>query len=120
MARMRTNRTPGSRMSPDVLLDLADGRVTGTDHLTRALRQAIRGGRLPPGSRLPPSREFSETLLVARSTVSGAYGRLVAEGLLEARPGSGTWVREPPETAHGVGWGAHASLPGSSDLGPGF
>ncbi|MFG2333704.1 PLP-dependent aminotransferase family protein [Streptomyces sp. NPDC048604] len=60
--------------------------------VTRALREAVREGRLPPGSRLPPYRSLAADLGIARNTVAEAYAELVAEGWLTARQGSGTRV----------------------------
>ncbi|MEU0808902.1 PLP-dependent aminotransferase family protein [Streptomyces sp. NPDC005970] len=60
--------------------------------LTGALREAIRDGRLAPGTRLPPYRSLAADLGLARNTVAGAYAELVAEGWLTARQGSGTRV----------------------------
>ncbi|WP_073952468.1 MocR-like pyridoxine biosynthesis transcription factor PdxR, partial [Streptomyces kebangsaanensis] len=60
--------------------------------LIRALREAVRDGRLAPGTRLPPYRSLAADLGLARNTVAQAYGELVAEGWLVARQGSGTRV----------------------------
>ncbi|MEV8064559.1 PLP-dependent aminotransferase family protein [Streptomyces sp. NPDC085995] len=60
--------------------------------LTDALREAVRTGRLAPGTRLPSSRALALDLGVARNTVADAYADLVAEGWLTARQGSGTRV----------------------------
>nr|SBO99554.1 Transcriptional regulator, GntR family domain / Aspartate aminotransferase [Nonomuraea gerenzanensis] len=60
--------------------------------LEEALRQAVRDGRLPPGTRLPSSRALAGELRLSRGTVSAAYDQLVAEGYLTTRPGSGTQV----------------------------
>jgi GntR family transcriptional regulator / MocR family aminotransferase len=57
-----------------------------------ALRTAILEGALPPGTRLPSTRALSEQLAIARSTVADAYDQLQAEGYLEGRRGSGTYV----------------------------
>jgi GntR family transcriptional regulator/MocR family aminotransferase len=75
----------------DLHLDLsqAGARRAG---LEAALRDAVRDGRLPPGTRLPSTRSLATTLGVARGTVSAAYDPLVAEGYLSARTGSGTVV----------------------------
>ncbi|WP_430377068.1 PLP-dependent aminotransferase family protein [Streptomyces sp. B1-3] len=69
--------------------------------LTDALREAVRTGRLAPGTRLPSSRSLAADLGIARNTVADAYADLVAEGWLSARQGSGTRVAE-----RGVGVGA--------------
>ncbi|MFF7390296.1 PLP-dependent aminotransferase family protein [Streptomyces scabiei] len=65
--------------------------------LIRALREAVRGGRLRPGTRLPPYRSLAADLGVARNTVADAYAELVAEGWLTARQGSGTRVAQRVE-----------------------
>jgi GntR family transcriptional regulator/MocR family aminotransferase len=76
----------------DLHLDLgaAGGRRFA---LERALREAIRSGRLAPQARLPSTRVLAAELGLARNTVAAAYEQLVAEGYLEARVGSGTRVR---------------------------
>ncbi|MFS4096424.1 GntR family transcriptional regulator, partial [Streptomyces sp. AF1A] len=48
--------------------------------LTDALRDAVRTGRLAPGTRLPSSRSLAVDLGLARNTVAEAYADLVAEG----------------------------------------
>ncbi|MGW7526421.1 MocR-like pyridoxine biosynthesis transcription factor PdxR [Streptomyces sp. NPDC054783] len=65
--------------------------------LTRALREAVRSGRLAAGTRLPPYRSLAADLGVARNTVADAYAELVAEGWLTARQGSGTRVADRAE-----------------------
>ncbi|MGW2646037.1 MocR-like pyridoxine biosynthesis transcription factor PdxR [Streptomyces sp. NPDC001393] len=79
------------RIGVDLHLELAGpgGRRAA---LTRALREAVRSGRLAPGTRLPPYRSLAADLGVARNTVADAYAELVAEGWLTARQGSGTRV----------------------------
>ena len=64
--------------------------------LERALRDAIRDGRLSADSRLPPSRSLAADLGIARNTVAEAYAQLGAEGWLSARQGSGTRVADRP------------------------
>ncbi|OKI68793.1 MocR-like pyridoxine biosynthesis transcription factor PdxR [Micromonospora sp. CB01531] len=70
-------------------LDASGGRRAG---LERALRAAIRDGRLPPSARLPATRTLATELGLSRGTVSAAYDQLVAEGWLVARVGAGTEV----------------------------
>jgi GntR family transcriptional regulator/MocR family aminotransferase len=67
------------------------GRGVGA-RLTGQLRDAIAGGRLAAGTRLPSSRTLAADLGVARGVVVAAYEQLVAEGRLVARRGSGTLV----------------------------
>lgn len=71
----------------------AGGRRAG---LERAIREAIQGGRLAPGTRLPATRNLARELGVARGTVSAAYDQLLAEGYLSARRGAGTVVADVP------------------------
>lgn len=56
------------------------------------LRQAILGGRLRPGDRLPASRALADELDISRNTVLGAFEQLLSEGYLVMRGGSGTYV----------------------------
>ncbi len=67
------------------------GRRAG---LERALRDAVRSGRLPAGSTLPSSRALALDLGYARATVVAAYEQLSAEGYLATRAGVGTVVAE--------------------------
>jgi GntR family transcriptional regulator/MocR family aminotransferase len=76
----------------DVVIDGDDGTGEKTVRVYRALRAAIVDGRLPAGHRLPATRVLAADLGVARNSVATAYERLVAEGYLSARVGSGTFV----------------------------
>ena len=78
--------------SVDLHLDLAGSRIR--EALERALRDAARTGRLAPGLQLPSSRALAADLGLARNTVTDAYGQLIAEGWLTARPGAGTYVAD--------------------------
>ncbi len=62
------------------------------------MRQMIRHGALNIGDRLPPNRELAQSLGVNRSTVATAYDELLADGLIAARVGSGTYVAAVPST----------------------
>lgn len=92
--------------------------------LTDALREAVRTGRLAPGTRLPSSRSLAADLGVARNTVGEAYADLVAEGWLTARQGSGTRVAEravvppsgPARRPRVPARPAHNLVPGTPDL----
>src|SRR5690348_14868761 len=74
----------------DLHLDLSGTRVRAG--LESALRDAIRAGRLRPGTRLPSSRVLAADLGLARNTVAEVYSQLVAEGWLTAQTGAGTSV----------------------------
>ncbi len=64
------------------------------------IRDEIRRGELLEGEKLPSTRSLSEYLQVARSTVDFAYGQLVAEGYVEARPCRGYFVSHVEELFH--------------------
>ncbi|WP_151717651.1 MocR-like pyridoxine biosynthesis transcription factor PdxR [Gemmobacter serpentinus] len=57
-----------------------------------ALRGLIEAGRLPPGAKLPPSRDLAARLAIARGAVVAGYEMLLADGFAEARVGAGTYV----------------------------
>ncbi|MFE5663882.1 PLP-dependent aminotransferase family protein [Streptomyces niveus] len=91
-------RVTAVTVGADLHLELrGPGLRTG---LMDALREAVRTGRLTPGTRLPSSRTLAADLGMARNTVADAYAELVAEGWLTARQGSGTRVarRAAPRT----------------------
>jgi len=69
-----------------------DGRGPQYAQLTRAMKSAILDGRIVAGSRLPPTRELARELELSRTTVLAAYDQLRAEGFIDARVGSGSYV----------------------------
>jgi GntR family transcriptional regulator/MocR family aminotransferase len=64
------------------------------EQLAGQLRAAMRDGRLRAGERLPSSRTLAGLIGVSRMVVTEAYGQLYAEGWLEGRHGSGTFVSD--------------------------
>ncbi|MFJ2397600.1 PLP-dependent aminotransferase family protein [Streptomyces sp. NPDC087843] len=96
--------------------DVAAGRRAG---LERALRDAVREGRLAPGTRLPATRRLAAELGVSRGTAKAAYDQLVAEGYLTARQGSGTEVALLPAASLEAPEGAARARPPRLDLRPG-
>ena len=74
---------------------MLDGVGTLQAQLLRALKAAIADGGLDCGARLPPTRELARELGVSRNTVLTAYEQLRAEGFMEARTGSGSFVAMP-------------------------
>jgi GntR family transcriptional regulator/MocR family aminotransferase len=78
-----------------VELALAADRAGGeplTSQLAGQLREALTKGSLATGERLPSTRALADLLGVSRTVVTGAYAQLFAEGWLEGRHGSGTYV----------------------------
>ncbi len=58
-----------------------------------AIREAVADRTLRPDDALPPERELAAQFNVSRITIRKAIAGLVAEGVLETRHGSGTYVR---------------------------
>ncbi|MGW6931051.1 GntR family transcriptional regulator [Lentzea sp. NPDC054927] len=67
--------------------------------LGRQVREAMRLGWLQPGDRLPTVRDVVATSGVNANTVLKAYRELELAGLVEARQGSGTFVKTSLGTA---------------------
>jgi len=80
----------------ELLLTLARGEDREPLHaqLERQLREAIRGGRLTTGARLPATRVLAAELDVSRGVIVEAYAQLTAEGYLRTRRGAGTVVAD--------------------------
>ncbi len=77
----------------DLLINLnSQSRTPLQRQLYEALREAILGGRLAPGQRLPATRDMARSLGISRTTVTLTYEALTSEGYLEAQTGAGTFV----------------------------
>lgn len=63
------------------------------------LVEAMLDGRLAPGTTLPAERALAEQLGITRTSLRQAIARLEQAGLVEARHGFGTVVRDPSEAA---------------------
>lgn len=75
-----------------------DSQVPLIRQIYLELRRQILKGRLAAGQKLPATRAFAAQLQVSRNVVLEAYDQLIAEGYLEGRSGSGTYV------AQGAAW----------------
>jgi GntR family transcriptional regulator len=64
--------------------------------IVQQVRQALRMGLLEAGDKLPAVREVVAATAVNPNTVLKAYRDLEREGLIEARPGHGTFVLKRP------------------------
>ncbi|PXW39012.1 GntR family transcriptional regulator [Klebsiella oxytoca] len=62
--------------------------------LAQGIEAAIRDGSIAHGTKLPPHRILADKIGVTAGTVSRAYGELERMGLVVARTGDGTFVRE--------------------------
>jgi GntR family transcriptional regulator/MocR family aminotransferase len=81
-----------------------------TVQIVGQLRTAMTDGHLAAGERLPSTRALAATLGVSRTVVTGAYAQLFAEGWIEGRHGSGTYVADGASGAGG-GEGADGRAP---------
>ncbi|WBO20747.1 aminotransferase-like domain-containing protein [Sphingomonas abietis] len=76
-----------------MLVEATDGTLT--EQVMALVRTRIERRQLVSGARLPSVRAMAEAAGVSKSTVVEAYDRLVAEGAIRARPGSGFYVAAP-------------------------
>ena len=70
--------------------------TTLTDQTVRALQEAIKQGKFPPGSQLPSEMELLQMLGVSRTTLREALRILEEQRLIRKRRGLGTFVLERP------------------------
>jgi len=61
--------------------------------LVQQVKQAMRLGLLTPGDQLPTVREVVAKIPINPNTVFKAYRELEHEGLVQSRPGVGTFIR---------------------------
>lgn len=71
--------------------------------VTEQLRDDIRSGRWPVGSRIPTEPELAEITGTGRNTLREAVQALVHAGMLERRQGSGTYVIATSEVGGTLG-----------------
>jgi GntR family transcriptional regulator len=64
------------------------------------LRERIRGGLLPPGARVPSRNAIIAKYGVGETAAKHALQVLATEGLIEARTGSGSYVRKAPPATY--------------------
>ena len=66
--------------------------LTRVEAVMAAIEARISGRALSPGAKLPSIRGLAESMGVSKSTVVEAYDRLLAQGSIVSRPGSGFYV----------------------------
>ncbi|MCJ8142021.1 phosphonate metabolism transcriptional regulator PhnF [Ancylobacter sp. A5.8] len=94
--------TPVTSLTSTTLAPQADedvARGTGVAlwrQITERIEADIAEGRLTPGQRLPTEMEMAERFGVNRHTLRRALAMLTEQGLVEATPGRGTFVKEAP------------------------
>lgn len=91
---------------------------TAVSAVAKRLLELFTSGNIPAGTRLPPERELAATLDIGRSAVREALSALEILGVVDVRPGSGTYLRGSasellPET---LSWGLMIGAPRTREL----
>lgn len=86
--------------------------------VARRLLEHLTTGKVAPGTRLPSERQLAVTLQVGRSAVREALAALDVLGIVDIRPGSGTYLRGSssdllPRT---INWGLMLGQPRTHDV----
>lgn len=68
-------------------------RHNASEAVLESIRAGISSGRWAPGGKLPSERDLAEQLNVSRPVVREAVHVLIGQGLIEARPRRGLYVR---------------------------
>jgi len=82
--------------------NLSEARVNGAGLVRDRLLTALHVGRLRPGDRVLSVRRLADMTGVNHKTVHRTYAKLAREGILEVRPGSGTFVSERRSGGRGL------------------
>jgi GntR family transcriptional repressor for pyruvate dehydrogenase complex len=91
---------------------------TAVSAVAKRLLDLFMGGDIAPGTRLPPERQLATALGIGRSAVREALAALEILGIVDVRPGSGTYLRGTasellPET---LSWGLMLGEPRTREL----
>jgi GntR family transcriptional repressor for pyruvate dehydrogenase complex len=86
--------------------------------VAKRLLDYFTSGEIEPGTRLPPERQLAVSLGIGRSAVREALAALEILGIVDVRPGSGTYLRGAasellPET---LNWGLMLAAPRTQEL----
>lgn len=93
-------------------------RESSVSEVAKRLLDHLSAGNIKPGARLPAERQLAEALGVARSSVRGALSALDVLGIIEIRPGSGSYVREGTSEflPRAINWGLMLGQRRTQDL----
>jgi GntR family transcriptional repressor for pyruvate dehydrogenase complex len=81
--------------APDEGMSIAPIKSTRIyQEIVRQVKAMMAEGRLKSGDQLPPERDLAEKFVVSRTSVRESLRALERLGLVEIRPGEGTFVRE--------------------------
>ncbi len=112
----------GAQLNPPTAGAAGLGPLTQTqlyERIAARLVDWIASGRLQEGDRLPPERELALQLQVSRSSIREAIGALKVDGILETRPGAGSFVTAGAlEQARALVAQAPDTAPVSADASP--
>lgn len=75
----------------DFRVETASG-IAPYAQLVQQVKQALRLGWLQPGDKLPTAHEVAASVAINPNTVQKAYRELEYEGLVQGRPGQGTFI----------------------------
>lgn len=67
------------------------------EEIVEQIKQLVAEGALKPGDRLISERELADRLQVSRASIREAFSALDMFGILESKPGEGTFIREVPQ-----------------------
>jgi GntR family transcriptional repressor for pyruvate dehydrogenase complex len=70
-----------------------------SDQISERIISMIIRGELKPGDKLPPEPQLMEQFGVGRSSIREAFGALSLLGLVNVRPGHGTFITDSPDKA---------------------
>ena len=94
-----------------------DSPVALFDQLRMAVIDAVRKGRLAPGTRLPTVRELAAELGLAVNTVARAYRELESAGIVETRRRWGTFIARSDPADSAMAAAAHTYAETARGLG---
>jgi GntR family transcriptional repressor for pyruvate dehydrogenase complex len=96
MSKGSVQTAPGENSADTGLVLVPGRRQLLSDQLYGQILDQIVSGRLNEGDRLPPEKEICEMFGVSRPVVRDALLQLRADGLVQSRQGSGTYVQRRP------------------------
>jgi GntR family transcriptional repressor for pyruvate dehydrogenase complex len=95
MTATRGDGKKGGPVRPQPGIGIAPIKSTRIyEEIVRQIKTMIAEGRLKSGDQLPPERDLAEKFVVSRTSVREALRALESLGLVEIRPGEGTFVKE--------------------------
>jgi GntR family transcriptional regulator/MocR family aminotransferase len=104
-----SRRAAREALSADLLVN--DGDRLVHEKVYRRIRHLILSGAVAYGDRLPSSRLLAENLRISRNSILTAIDRLVADGWLKSRRGSGVYVSYSGRRIAAASWSHGAESP---------